>query len=476
MLNKKLFTVGCAAGSMALFSLIACSGEAGSDKLTGATIDPDAIARNFSSSSNPGSSDANNANFDFPEIAFKTAATSVVALDGGELKTFEAENGASAECTGDEKSYISKIQIDADGVVKNSLELKNFGSGCDRVLAEFVASCHSQAVVYNGKDDKKTCDENGNVKSYCYDDRAVTTIPADSTVNFNDIVRNLSTFSEELCNDVYKNAKTKTGMFSTLSSTSRDFSSSSVYVETSPDPVDSEFECDLKTGKNCDKDDFKIDTSYVPVVDPRQELPSSSAEGIDASANRSFIIKPNVETLNVSETERIVLDSLARAFPSKSVVSKTNDLTVYDAARYYAFGSSSEKYYVGPVSTRCDIDMFRDEFGLNRSADWLMEAYGGLDVAYLYNTILQYSDSVIVYLVAGSVRSVERENAETLFRTECESNAGSFYNYPSKGMVNNVGMACAVKNFTGVTLDAILGQQASLCENMYVTLVHPVQD
>ena len=230
MLNKKLFTVGCAAGSMALFSLIACSSDSSSDKMTGATIDPDAIARNFSSSSNPGSSADN---FDFPEIAFKTAATSVVALDGGELKTFEAENGASAECTGDEKSYISKIQIDADGVVKNSLELKNFGSGCDSVLAEFVASCHSQAVVYNGKDDKESCDENGNVKSYCYDDRAVTTIPADSTVNFNDIVRNLSTFSEELCNDVYKDAKIKMGIFSTLSSSSHDESSSSIEP---PDP------------------------------------------------------------------------------------------------------------------------------------------------------------------------------------------------------------------------------------------------
>lgn len=230
MLNKKLFTVGCAAGSMALFSLIACSGDVANDKLTGATIDPDAIAQNLSSSSHPGSSSAN---FDFPEIAFKTAATSVVALDGGELKTFEAENGASAECTGDEKSYISKIQIDADGVVKNSLELKNFGSGCDSVLAEFVASCHSQAVVYNGKDDKESCDENGNVKSYCYDDRAVTTIPADSTINFNDIVRNLSTFSEELCNDVYKDAKIKMGIFSTLSSSSHDESSSSIEP---PDP------------------------------------------------------------------------------------------------------------------------------------------------------------------------------------------------------------------------------------------------
>lgn len=466
MLNKKLLTVGCAAGSMALFSLIACSSDSSSDKLTGATIDPDAIAQNLSSSSHPGSSSAN---FDFPEIAFKTAATSVVALDGGELKTFEAENGASAECTGDEKSYISKIQIDADGVVKNSLELKNFGSGCDSVLAEFVASCHSQAVVYNGKDDKESCDENGNVKSYCYDDRAVTTIPADSTVNFDEIVRNLSTFSEELCNDVYKDATTKMGIFSTLSSTSRDFSSSSVYVETSHDPIDPNEKCIEETGKKCD-DNNPEDTL---VANPRQELPSSPAVGIDTSANRSFIIKPNVETLNVSDDERAVLDSLARAFPEKSEIDQFDGLWVYDAARYYAFGSSSEKYYVGAGSTRCDVDVFRDKFGLESSAHWSTDAYGGLGISYLYNTILQYSDSVIVYLVAGSMES---ESVETLFRTECESVAGSFYNYPSKGMVNNVGMACAVKNFTGVTLDAILGQQASLCENMYVTLVHPVQD
>ena len=457
MLNKKLFSVG----SIALITIAACSSDETST--AGAAIEPNAIAENSSSSSNPGSSPAS---FDIPKITFRTAATSVVALDGGELKTFESENGAAAECTADEKSYASKIQIDADGIVKHSLELKKLGSVCDSVLAEFVASCHSQAVVYNGKDDKESCDENGNVKSYCYDDRAVTTIPADSTVNFNDIVRNLSTFSEELCNDVYKDATTKMGIFSTLSSTSRDFSSSSVYVETSHDPIDPNEKCIEETGKKCD-DNNPEDT---PVVDPRQELPSSPAVGIDTSANRSFIIKPDVETLNVSDDERAVLDSLAMAFPSKSVVSEHFDLRVYDAARYYAFGSSSEKYYVGPVSTRCDVDVFRDKFGLESSAHWLSGYY---NLRYLYNTILQYSDSVIVYLVAGSMES---ESVETLFRTECESVAGSFYNYPSKGMVNNVGMACAVKNFTGVTLDAILGQQASLCENMYVTLVHPVQD
>lgn len=310
MLNKKLFTVGCAAGSMALFSLIACSTDADSNKLTGATIDPDAIAQNFSSSSHSGSSDANNANFNFPEIAFKTAATSIVALDGGELKTFEAENGASAECTGDEKSYISKIQIDADGVVKNSLELKNFGSGCDSVLAKFITLCHSKAVVYNGKDDKKTCDENGNVKSYCYDDRAVTTIPADSTVNFNDIVRNLSTFSEELCNDVYKDATTKTGIFSTLSSTSRDMSSSSTEP---PDPDTLNVIAIPRDTTPIDTAAFTLDKYTAQFTDDPGELsfdehvlayngglPSTAYLDEDIEQNRSGI-KPFLKEINVSD-------------------------------------------------------------------------------------------------------------------------------------------------------------------------------
>ena len=36
-------------------------------------------------------------------------------------------------------------------------------------------------------------------------------------------------------------------------------------------------------------------------------------------------------------------------------------------------------------------------------------------------------------------------------------------------------MACAVKNFSGITLEAILGQQANLCVNKW-TLVPAVLD
>ncbi len=465
MLNlKQISYIG-----LALCALTACSLEDSS--VAGTTTVPNATAENISSSSevaasssdgaSVSSSQANSANA-AQDIVFSTKATAKEPLPRGEVVVYGEENGAIAACTADGKSYEAKLKVN-NGLVEKSIEMKNFGSSCDSVLAEFIASCHSNVSVNNGKNSEQSCDENGNVKAYCFDDES---IPADTTVDFNKAFNSLSNFSGELCYAITTGANSTTMLFSTLSSTSRDVSSSSGYVETPHDPIDPNEKCIEETGKKCD-DNNPVDT---PVVDPRQELPSSPAVGIDTSANRSFIIKPDVETLNVSETERIVLDSLARAFPSKSVVSEHYDLSVSEAARYYAFGSSSEKYYVGAGSTRCDVDVFRDKFGLESSAHWLSGYY---NLRYLYNTILQYSDSVIVYLVAGSMES---ESVETLFRTECESVAGSFYNYPLKGMVNNVGMACAVKNFTGVTLDAILGQQASLCENMYVTLVQPVQD
>lgn len=465
MLNlKQISYIG-----LALCALTACSLEDSS--VAGTTTIPNATAENISSSSevaasssdgaSVSSSQANSANA-AQDIVFSTKATAKEPLPRGEVVVYGEENGAIAACTADGKSYEAKLKVN-NGLVEKSIEMKNFGSSCDSVLAEFIASCHSNVSVNNGKNSEQSCDENGNVKAYCFDDES---IPADTTVDFNKAFNSLSNFSGELCYAITTGANSTTMLFSTLSSTSRDVSSSSGYVETPHDPIDPNEKCIEETGKKCD-DNNPVDT---PVVDPRQELPSSPAVGIDTSANRSFIIKPDVETLNVSETERIVLDSLARAFPSKSVVSEHYDLSVSEAARYYAFGSSSEKYYVGAGSTRCDVDVFRDKFGLESSAHWLSGYY---NLRYLYNTILQYSDSVIVYLVAGSMES---ESVETLFRTECESVAGSFYNYPLKGMVNNVGMACAVKNFTGVTLDAILGQQASLCENMYVTLVQPVQD
>ncbi len=440
------------------------------NNVSGAAIEDNAVAQNSSSSKANGSSNSMNGP---SQIVFSTKATKVMNVDNVDISVYGEENGAEAACTADEKSYEAKLKVN-DGLVENSIEMKNFGSSCDSVLAEFVASCESMVFIYNGNNKMESCDENGNVTAYCFDDRAVgmtictnnvpgtcSTKPAEASVDFNEFFKSFSKFSGNVCNAISKGANSTTGRFTTPSSTSRDMSSSSTGDKPTSSFVDPNIKCLEETGKKCNELD-------VQPVDPRQELPSYSAVGVDTNSSRSFVIKPNVETLNVSDDERVVLDSLARAFPSKSVVTKTNDLLIYSAARY-VFKTSPEKYNVRAAAPRCDVSVYSEEQGLMLNVDLSMENR-------LENTILSVSDSVILYMVSGGLNSPGyKEYAETLFRTECEATAGSFYNYPSSEMLQNLAMACAVKNFSGITLDAILGQQANLCVNKW-PLVQAVLD
>lgn len=459
MNNVIKFTM--AAGVLAL---LGCTDS----NVSGAAIEGNAIAENSSSSVANNSSASMNVPF---RIAFSTKVTEVLNVDNADISVYGEENGAEAGCTADGKSFEAKLKVN-DGLVENSIEMKNFGSSCDSVLAEFVASCQSRALVFNGSNNKESCDERGNVIAYCVDDRAVgmtictnnvpgtcTTKPAKTTIDFNELFKDFSKFSGEVCNAISKGASSTTGHFTTPSSTSRDMSSSSTGNKPTSSFVDPNIKCLEETGKKCNELEVKP-------VDPRQELPSYSAVGVDTNSNRSFVIKPNVETLNVSDAERSVLDSLASAFPSKSVVSATNDLRIYSAAKY-VFKTSPEKYNVRP---RCDVSVYSEEQGLMLNVDLSMENR-------LENTILSVSDSVVLYMVSGGLNSSGyKENVETLFRTECEATAGSFYKYSPSEMLQNLAMACAVKNFSGITLDAVIGQQASLCENIYVNFLQPVQD
>lgn len=462
-----------------VLALLGCTDS----NVSGAAIEDNAVAQNSSSSKANGSSNSMNGP---SQIVFSTKATKVMNVDNVDISVYGEENGAEAACTADEKSYEAKLKVN-DGLVENSIEMKNFGSSCDSVLAEFVASCESMVFIYNGNNKTESCDENGNVTAYCFDDRAVgmtictnnvpgtcSTKPAEAFVDFNELFKDFSKFSGNVCNAISKGASSTTGRFTTLSSTSRDMSSSSTGDKPTSSFVDPNIKCLEETGKKCNELEVKP-------VDPRQELPSYSAIGVDTNSNRSFVIKPNVETLNVSDDERAVLDSLAMAYPSKSVVSATNDLRIYSAAKY-VFKTSPEKYNVGSGSTSCNVKVYAEEFGVLRTVSFSTGDYGAPSGTYggpdrLENTILSVSDSVVLYMVSGGLNSSGyKENVETLFRTECEATAGSFYKYSPSEMLQNLAMACAVKNFTGISFDAILGQQASLCENMYGTIAHPVQD
>jgi hypothetical protein len=349
-----------------------------------------------------------------------TKPTQVLALTRGEVSVYGEEYGAEASCSAYNRGFRARFSVAHAHMFEKSMMITNFGDACDSVYNVFKKSCTSGIVVDSPEG---ACNNGGTFKAFCY-------LSKTDTVT--------------VCSDGI-NCESKGPV------------SEAVF-----DSIVTEFS--REAAEICDNIAVGVDTTSK-----QHELPSTPAVGVDTSANRSFVIKPNVETLNVSDDERAVLDSLAMAYPSKSVVSATNDLRIYSAAKY-VFKTSPEKYNVRP---RCDVSVYSEEQGLMLNVDLSMENR-------LENTILSVSDSVILYKVSGGLNSpLYKEYAETLFRTECEATAGSFYNYPSSEMfqtLQNLAMACAVKNFSGITLDAVIGQQASLCENIYGALVQPILD
>ena len=398
------------------------------NNVSGAAIEDNAVAQNSSSSDGANNSSSSvvssssisssNSNVGEYFIEFTTKPTQVMALTHGEASVYGEEFGAEAQCSAAYRSYLARFNVDYAHMFVKSMKISGFDDACDSIYDKFKNSCASGIIVDSERHPESACNKGG-FKAFCY-------------LSKTDSV--------------------------TVCSNGQDCETKGPVAEVVFDSIVTDF---LRESREaCDNIAVGIDTTAM-----QHDLPSMPAVGIDTSANRSFIIKPNVETLNVSDDERAVLDSLAMAYPSKSVVTKTNDLLIYSAARY-VFKTSPEKYNVRP---RCDVSVYSEEQGLMLNVDLSMENR-------LENTILSVSDSVILYMVSGGLNSPwYKEYAETLFRTECESTAGSFYNYPSSEMLQNVAMACAVKNFSGITFDAILGQQANLCVNKW-TLVPAVLD
>lgn len=398
------------------------------NNVSGAAIEGNAVAQNSSSSdgaSNSSSSVVSSSSVETNlsssyvpnySIDFMTKPTQVLALTRGEVAVYGEEFGAEASCSAYNRGFMARFSVAHAHVFEKTMMITNFGDACDSVYNVFKKSCASGIVVDSPEG---ACNNGGTFKAFCY-------LSKTDTVT--------------VCSDGI-NCESKGPV------------SEAVF-----DSIVTEFS--REAAEICDNIAVGIDTTAM-----QHDLPSMPAVGIDTSANRSFIIKPNVETLNVSDDERAVLDSLAMAYPSKSVVTETNDLLIYSAARY-VFKTSPEKYNVRP---RCDVSVYSEEQGLMLNVDLSMENR-------LENTILSVSDSVILYMVSGGLNSPRyKEYAETLFRTECEATAGSFFNYPPREMLQNLAMACAVKNFSGITLDAILGQQANLCVNKW-PLVQAVLD
>ncbi|ACX74107.1 putative lipoprotein [Fibrobacter succinogenes subsp. succinogenes S85] len=287
--------------------------------VSGAAIEDNAVAQNSSSSKANGSSNSMNGP---SQIVFSTKATEVLNVDNADISVYGEENGAEAGCTADGKSFEAKLKVN-DGLVENSIEMKNFGSSCDSVLAEFVASCQSRALVFNGSNNKESCDENGDVTAYCFDDRAVamtkctnnvpgtcSTKPAKTTIDFNELFKDFSKFSGEVCNAISKGASSTTGRFTTPSSTSRDMSSSSTEP---PDPDTLNVIAIPRDTTPIDTAAFTLDKYTVQFTDDPSELsfdehvlayngglPSTAYLDEDIEQNRSGI-NPFLKEINVSD-------------------------------------------------------------------------------------------------------------------------------------------------------------------------------
>ena len=298
-----------------VLALLGCTDS----NVSGAAIEGNAVAQNSSSSKANGSSNSMNGP---SQIVFSTKATKVMNVDNVDISVYGEENGAEAGCTADGKSFEAKLKVN-DGLVENSIEMKNFGSSCDSVLAEFVASCQSRALVFNGSNNKESCDEHGNVIAYCVDDRAVamtvctetvpgtcTTKPAKTTIDFNELFKDFSKFSGEVCNAISKGASSTTGRFTTPSSTSRDASSSSTEP---PDPDTLNVIAIPMDTTPIDTAAFTLDKYTVQFTDDPSELsfdehvlayngglPSTAYLDEDIEQNHSGI-NPFLKEINVSD-------------------------------------------------------------------------------------------------------------------------------------------------------------------------------
>lgn len=202
-------------------------------------------------------------------------------------------------------------------------------------------------------------------------------------------------------------------------------------------------------------------SSEIPITSSADDtIESSSSKTTTILSNRKFIIAPNTENLEVSDEERAILDSLAKAFPQKSTTDQIDGMTRfinYDAQ--YNFTTPKERYTIPEEDDPnfCTIEEYKEETGLIRSV--ITSSFRTLQT-----TMLLTSDNSIAYLAYGEIGS-SVETVKNLFQAECEANNGSFYDYyPYAEMV---AVACTVKNFTGIPFETIVSEQQSLCDNDY---------
>ena len=413
------------------------------DKVAGAAIEPNTVAENSSSSvavNISSSTDVvHSSSGAMPSIEFRTEPTKVLSVSQGEVSVYAAENGAEASCSTEHRAYTVKFIVNEDRSMLKMLYLNNFGSDCDSIFNLFKRSCVRGIWSL---DPEASCSGNGQLKASCFitniDSLRMCTTPGCSSVNpnsvmdFDALVIDFVQESDSLCGDIF------------------------------------------------------VGSPLADTVDNRPELPSDSVEGIDTAAKRLFIIKPNIDTMEVSERENAILsmvvskheyeflDSLAWSYRQKIVEDEVYGVVQMNDYAQYEWTTPKEDYFVEGSSSlnRCNVDLYSEERGLVRYFDIfttpMFDGEGNLE-----STIL-YMDSIVVYLAYGKIGS-SAPMVKDIFRAECEATAGVYVdNFVFLSEIPiRVALTCAVKNFSDMSFESIVAQQRNLCKNEYQFFAEP---
>ena len=403
-------------GLFALCALAACSSDNPSS--AGSTTIPNGTAENSSSSEGIARSSSS---IEKSDITFASAPTAAKKIAQGEVTVYGKENGAQASCSAgknaNKKQYEAKISITSEFTMERTLLLRNFGNACDSLYDAFKESCPSEFMLVAA--DASCNNEKGNLKVFCYASKSASGMICDmagkcslandtASLDFDAIVDDFTKESNDICSGI-------------------------------ADGIDT--------------------TTY--------ELPLAGTDsGVVVSSKRRFIIEPNTENLDISDEERIFLDSLAAAFPQKTRIDQIDGMTIFiNYEAEYKFTTEKETY--NDKTCNCNVNVYKEESGLVRfvnGADYWM----GMSA-----TTLMVSDSAIVYLARGEIGSAVNPVKEA-FQAECLATSGSFYDYyPYEG---KLAIGCAVKNFTGIPFETVAGEQRSLCANEYLETVKIILD
>jgi hypothetical protein len=424
--------------AFALCALIACSSE--DSTVAGTTTIPNASAEITSSSEeNDNSSSSSevvanssdvvesssdkvaissssiNGPVDAQDIVFSTEATSKKPLPRGEVVVYGEEKGAMASCSAgsfsNKKSFMAKISVINGYKMERTLSLRNFGSACDSIYNAFKESCPSDFLLVASDAACSATDSrnnNGNLKVFCFASSTASNMLCDTQgkcslardtagVDFDAIVEAFTKESDDICSHI---------------------------------------------AEGVDTAEYAIPTSE----------PDSS---IKANSGRVFILEPNTDQLDVSEEERVILDSLASAFPETHTFDEVEEMTHYiNRDAEYNFTTEGKKFTQN--SSLCEGYIYEEESGVRRENTFSSQN------GTLYATTIRY-DNAIVYLVRvlPTLALTAKEIWDT-FLEECNATNGSFYDY--RPYENFPSVACAVKNYTGIPFSTIVSEQANFCE------------